>query len=196
MKDSPGPVIQSPGELFALRYLRDIRGIGNTPSRSLLKDTHKPDLVAIAKGKFHFGPLSVSRYLNRTFVQMASLTSGCSAPVRLLVLKRFEFRIMLVEMVGVKFHVGLCMLKILTWIDWNDIRNLALHDLLLVGDFHAVLGAHERAGGAVPLPVSCSDFRNFLEDPEEEQIPTTGSFFTWTATRPNLFYIKARLDRL
>ena len=42
---------------------------------------------------------------------------------------------------------------------WADIFALPTAPLLLIGDFNAALGAHERHSSVLPLRTSCQDFQ-------------------------------------
>ncbi|XP_057812491.1 uncharacterized protein LOC131026578 [Salvia miltiorrhiza] len=66
---------------------------------------------------------------------------------------------------------------------------------LMIGDFNAILGAHERRGRRVPASTPCEDFRAFIDDHDLIQPDTSGPFFTWTDRRRFPAPIESVLDR-
>ena len=64
-----------------------------------------------------------------------------------------------------------------------------------MGDFNAVLGAHEKTGGRPPPTISCDDFLSFTNDADLHHLPTSGSFLTWTNGRRGRNNIQLHLDR-
>lgn len=46
---------------------------------------------------------------------------------------------------------------------WMSLNSDFSYNMLLVGDFNAVLGAHERRSSVLPEPNSCRDFREFID---------------------------------
>lgn len=47
------------------------------------------------------------------------------------------------------------------WIDFPKLEHDYPGAWLFIGDFNAVLGAHEKIGGCLPLKASCDDFSNW-----------------------------------
>lgn len=52
-----------------------------------------------------------------------------------------------------------------------------------MGDFNAVLGAHEKLGGPLPGKVSCDDFKQASDDCGLIHLPTDGAKYTWSNGR-------------
>ena len=50
---------------------------------------------------------------------------------------------------------------------------------LLMGDFNAIIGAHENLEGRTPSPTACSDYASMISDNELRDIETKGARFTW-----------------
>ncbi|XP_061999298.1 uncharacterized protein LOC133716631 [Rosa rugosa] len=67
--------------------------------------------------------------------------------------------------------------------------------LLLVGDFNAILGAHEKTGGRLPTRVSCDDFQTMVDVCHLTHIDIKGSPFTWTNGQGVGSHIEMLLDR-
>jgi len=66
---------------------------------------------------------------------------------------------------------------------------------LFIGDFNAVLGAHEKCGRRIPPSLLCEDFLNWTNANLLSHWPTLGSFFTWTNGRFGIENVALRLDR-
>ena len=79
---------------------------------------------------------------------------------------------------------------------WDQLRHLSSSQKpwMIMGDFNAVLGAHEKMGGNLPNTRSCEDFALMIEDCNLEVLNTTGSQFTW-ARKSGSRYVACRLDR-
>ena len=66
---------------------------------------------------------------------------------------------------------------------------------LFVGDFNAVLGAHEKRGCNPPMCASCLDFAHSTNANLLTHLPTSGPLYTWHNGRFGTEYIALRLDR-
>ncbi|XP_057770983.1 uncharacterized protein LOC130990768 [Salvia miltiorrhiza] len=78
---------------------------------------------------------------------------------------------------------------------WRDAGPFMVGACLMIGDFNAVLGAHERRGRRTPASRPCSEFCSFIEDHDLIQSDSSGPFFTWTDRRRFPFPIESVLDR-
>lgn len=78
---------------------------------------------------------------------------------------------------------------------WSELLNFQQGPLLLLGDFNAVLGVHERSISNPPNTISCQKFADFISSVNLSDIPTFGNFFTWSNRRFASGYIEAWLDR-
>ena len=65
---------------------------------------------------------------------------------------------------------------------------------MTMGDFNAVLGAHDKMGGNLCNTRSCEYFALMIDDCNLEVLNTTGSQFTW-ARKSSTRYVACRLDR-
>ncbi|XP_062011846.1 uncharacterized protein LOC133728442 [Rosa rugosa] len=81
------------------------------------------------------------------------------------------------------------------WSEIEQINTSFSGPLLLVGDFNAILGAHEKTGGRMPTRVSCDDFQHMVDVCHLTQIDLKGSLFTWTNGRGVGSHIEMLLDR-
>lgn len=64
-----------------------------------------------------------------------------------------------------------------------------------IGDFNAILGAHEKRGGRLPPIASCEEFRAWSDSCNLTHISTRGAAFTWFNMRGFNDHIELRLDR-
>ena len=81
------------------------------------------------------------------------------------------------------------------WSAIEQIKTSFSGPLLLVGDFNAILGAHEKTGGRLPTRVSCDDFQHMVDVCHLTEIDLKGSPFTWTNGRGVGSHIEMLLDR-
>ncbi|KAL6224666.1 hypothetical protein ACLB2K_003521 [Fragaria x ananassa] len=81
------------------------------------------------------------------------------------------------------------------WSEIELINSSFTGPLLLVGDFNAILGAHEKSGGRLPTRVSCHEFQHMVDVCHLTQIDLKGSPFTWTNGRGVGSHIEMLLDR-
>lgn len=81
------------------------------------------------------------------------------------------------------------------WADLTYIQGRYQGPWLFIGDFNAVLGAHEKRGRRPPPPLSCSDFLQWSNANLLIHLPTMGPFLTWLNGRLGADSIALRLDR-
>ncbi|KAL8508328.1 hypothetical protein ACS0TY_018794 [Phlomoides rotata] len=79
---------------------------------------------------------------------------------------------------------------------WQYIGDLHCNNLCLIGDFNAVLRAHERHSSHAPNGVSYADFRGFIERELLFEVEAVGAAFTWASRRSSLGLIASKLDRV
>ncbi|KAL8522424.1 hypothetical protein ACS0TY_012536 [Phlomoides rotata] len=79
---------------------------------------------------------------------------------------------------------------------WQFISGLHCTNLCLIGDFNAVLGAHERISSCAPNNISCAEFRSFIEQELLFEVEVAGSAFTWASRRSTFGLIASKLDRV
>ena len=80
---------------------------------------------------------------------------------------------------------------------WHDITSLSTNfssSWCVLGDFNAVLGAHEKTGRA-PALGPCTDFRSFIDDCLFSEVISHGAKFTWTNWRHGNARVDSKLDR-
>lgn len=81
---------------------------------------------------------------------------------------------------------------------WQELYDFSSYSQpwILVGDFNAITGAHERIGGNLPPNTSCTEFSTMIDDCNLSHLDTEGNFLTWANNRAsNYNYMEQRLDR-
>ncbi|KAL6175680.1 hypothetical protein ACLB2K_052319 [Fragaria x ananassa] len=82
------------------------------------------------------------------------------------------------------------------WLDIEDIKcRFVSGPWIVVGDFNAVLGAHEKKGGAPVSRLSCEEFQAMSDICELIHVDTKGAQFTWARRRGVRGNVELRLDR-
>lgn len=66
----------------------------------------------------------------------------------------------------------------------------------MIGDYNALLGAHEHRDRGIPNQLSCGDFRDWTDECNLIHLTTKGAFFTWSNGRKGVALTERRLDRV
>lgn len=81
---------------------------------------------------------------------------------------------------------------------WLELSNLLQNNVgpwLFVGDFDAIIGAHEMRGRGLPSKLSCEEFVAWTDACKLTHLETQGVQFTWSNRRRSTVLIEKRLDR-
>lgn len=78
---------------------------------------------------------------------------------------------------------------------WIDILALSPGATLVLGDFNAVKGAHERRSPVLPNASACREFIQFIDDAGFIEPTSTGTKFTWSSRRFFPHHTESCLDR-
>ncbi|KAK2352799.1 hypothetical protein QL285_090510 [Trifolium repens] len=81
------------------------------------------------------------------------------------------------------------------WSSLNELQNQHNLPWCFIGDFNAILGAHEHRGRVVPARLPMEEFQNWTDDFNLIHLPTTGAEFTWVNGRRGARFAERRLDR-
>ena len=81
------------------------------------------------------------------------------------------------------------------WADLTHLQGCFQGPWLFIGDFNAVMGAHEKRGRWPPSTVSCLDFGSWSNANLLTHLPTSGPLLTWTNGRFGTVNVALRLDR-
>lgn len=79
---------------------------------------------------------------------------------------------------------------------WDSLRSLATWNgpWLVIGDFNAIMGTHEKLGRIPPSAQSCEDFSLMIQDCNLITLNAIGSAYTW-ARKIGPRFTACRLDR-
>ena len=190
----------------------NIRGICNSETRTALKNlysTHKPMLIFIAEPKIDFvnipvwywPTIGVTKYcINNRGSLLPNLWALWGNDVIAMVIFVFDqcidleiscyqSTVYIAAVYASTYYIGRRQL----WADLTHLEGCFQGSWLFLGDFNAVLGAHEKRGRRPPPSLSCEDFLNWTNANILNHLPTLGSFFTWTNGRFGTENIALRL---
>ncbi|XP_057803482.1 uncharacterized protein LOC131018790 [Salvia miltiorrhiza] len=98
----------------------------------------------------------------------------------------FDFRVAIVH--GASTHTERRSL-------WADLINFTADSMVILGDFNAVKGAHERISSCMPSQTSCREFCDFIDDTGFIESATSGLRFTWSGRCFIPQHVESFLDR-
>lgn len=81
---------------------------------------------------------------------------------------------------------------------WLELYNLLQSNpgpWLFVGDFNAIIGAHEMRGRGLPSRLSCEEFSAWSNTCKLTHLETSGAQFTWSTRRKSSAHTEKRLDK-
>lgn len=192
----------------------NIRGIANLDSKLELSNicrSHKPDFLCISEPMVQFDVISAIFWssLNMQLVavnnkpNMPSIWLFCSKDISPPCIISST-----VQQITLSFSMDHCNCAIsfvyasTSYIKrrdlWKEIRdiNSSISDAwMLIGDFNAVLGAHEKNGGCPPPRIYCSEFQDMSDNCNLIHLNTIGSYYTWSNGWRSRGRIELRLDR-
>ena len=193
----------------------NICGIGNDDSRTELSNIyrlHHPDLVCIAEPMVTFNSISAAYWdsLNLsalTFNSRGTLapnlwlltSSACADPLVISisdqqVTVRCTFDHIPSQFTFVYASTSPIKRRDL-WADFISLRPQTQVPWMAIGDFNAILGAHEQMGGGRPSQASCAEFSNMSDTCNFTHLNTSGAAFTWSNGWRSRGRTERRLDR-
>jgi hypothetical protein len=190
------------------------RGLGNLDTRLVLKNLcqkHKPDLLFISKPNISFTnfPTQFWRQLglksfcfNLRSTNIPNLWGFCNENIDPIILsisdQHVSFSLMIDHKMchvsavyGSTSHVGRRKL----WMELNSLQQRYNGPWCFIGDFNAILGAHEKAGRHLPNKTSCDEFRGWSDLNNLIHLDIIGNQFTWSNGRRGNANTYERLDR-
>jgi hypothetical protein len=81
------------------------------------------------------------------------------------------------------------------WANLTRLQNSLIGPWIFLGDFNAVLGAHEKRGRRLPPSLSCNDFMSLTNANLLLHLNTNRVQYTWNNGRLDTNYVFLRLDR-
>jgi exonuclease III len=192
----------------------NVRGFGNSDSRVALKNyyfTHKPDIIFLAEPMilyeqvplWYWRSLSIDKFcVNVRLPHQPNLwglwgNSLTMVPLfisdQCLAFEISDFNSK-VYVAAVYANTSYLVRRRL-WADLTMLQDRYVGPWLFVGDFNAVLGAHEKRGKRLPPKLSCDDFLLWTNANQLLHLNTVGVRFTWGNGRAGTEYVSLRLDR-
>ena len=186
----------------------NIRGIGNPSSQMEFSNfcrIHKPDLICIAEPMVDF-----SSWLSLNLTLVAVNDRGSSLPnILVLCNNLLDPRVICNSSQQISVQIELdnvtCLLTFVYAFTnpytrrqlWQTLSDLSLNcgPWMVIGDFHSVLGSHEKKGGCPPLQLACSDFKQMSDFCNLIHLHTIGAHYTWSNGWRTRGHIELRLDR-
>jgi len=192
----------------------NIRGIANSPSRLALQNlilSHKPDIIFVSEPwiSYHNFPHS---WFHRLGFKIFSFNSRENLPPNLWCIcasnlnptfldhddQQVSFKLNLnnVDFYFSAIYASTSNIKRkLLWQKHTHLQSLHDAPWCFIGDFNAILGAHEHLGSLNPARPPMLDFQLWTDQNNLIHIPTRGAFFTWDNGRDGRRHIKRRLDK-
>jgi hypothetical protein len=81
------------------------------------------------------------------------------------------------------------------WNSLNVLQSQHVMPWIFIGDFNAIVGAHEHRGRFTPARTPMEDFQSWSDGFDLLHLPTRGADFTWANGRRGNRYTEKRLDR-
>lgn len=192
----------------------NIRGIGNSESQIALADfyrNYKPVLLFDAEPmvqyssipSWYWNNINVNNFcLNKRNPLMPNLWALWRTDVSLVVnfvssqciVLEGVFNNVTVYIAGVYASTSYLQRRQL-WADLTMLQTQYTAPWLFVGDFNAILRAHEKQGTRLPPSISCMDFMTWTNANLLLHLETVGVNFTWCNGRLNNGIVSQRLDR-
>lgn len=192
-------------------------GIANSPTQDILKKfvrDHHPDIICISEPFVSLDSIPSQFWTSMNLVAVCTNDRGAALPnlwvfckLSLLhsvaVISRTDQQVS----IGVVLDSVHCVLTSVyartsmegrrqLWIDIASIKeNFVSGPWLVFGDFNAILGAHEKKGGAPVCRRSCEEFQAMTDICELVHVDTKGAEFTWVRRRGGRGNVEVRLDR-
>jgi len=191
-----------------------IRGIGNNDSRIAFRDmchSNTPSLVFIAEPmviydsipNWFWNNIRVTKYcLNKREPLTPNLWAVWGPEVDFTVIFASSQCLVLEHVYkGTKTYIARVyastsyILRRQLWADLTMLQTTYVAPWIFVGDFNAVLGAHEKRGRSLPPSLSCNDFLSWSNANLLFHLNTNGVQYTWNNGRLDTDSVFLRLDR-
>lgn len=195
----------------------NLRGIANVPTQDILKKfvrDHHPDVLCISEPFVSLDSIPSQFWTSMNLVAVCTNDRGAALPNlwvfcspsllhNVTIISRTDKQVS----IGVVFDSVHCVLisvyastsmegRRRLWIDIASIKeNFVSGPWLVFGDFNAILGAHEKKGGAPVCRRSCEEFQAMSDICELVHVDTKGAEFTWVCRRGVRGNVEVKLDR-
>ena len=192
----------------------NIRGIANTPSRLALKRLiilNNPDFIFIAEPWISYDRFPQTWFLRLGFKLFACNTRQnnlpnlwclCVSNLNPTIVASSDQHVSLTytsnsSMFGISVvYASTCYLhRRMLWNDLISCHNRFSIPWCTLGDFNAIIGAHEHKGATPPAQLPMTEFLNWSNNDNFIHLPTRGMHYTWANGRQGRRYTERRLDR-
>ncbi|XP_062028531.1 uncharacterized protein LOC133744441 [Rosa rugosa] len=195
----------------------NLRGIANDPTQDVLKKfvrDHNPDVLCISEPFVSLDSLPLNFWSSLNLVIVGTNDRGSALPNLWVLCKpSLLHAVTIVSRTDQQISIAVvldsvnCVLSPVyarTSIEgrrrlWTDLAyikdNFVSGPWLVFGDFNAILGAHEKKGGAPVCRRSCEEFQAMSDVCELIHVDTHGAEFTWVRRRGLRGNVEERLDR-
>lgn len=192
----------------------NIRGLANTPSRLALKrliTVHKPDLIFVAEPWMNYDVFP-SSWLHRLGFKifafndrrnlLPNLWCICALDINPIV-HDYDDQQVTCSIIVNRIEVFVTAIYASTdylrrrqlWQKLSFLQSQHSVPWSFIGDFNAIMGAHENSGNIPPARQPIRDFQNFTNAHDLIHLPTRGVTYTWDNRRLGRRHTKRRLDR-
>lgn len=192
----------------------NVRGIANLDTRRVLKKLcclHKPDFLIISEPWTSFDRIQ-PRFWNNLHLKPFAVNNRDSLAPNMWCFCREQFSPVLISSTNQQVAFSISWEGKVSFISavyastnyqthrmlWNelaDLQDINLGPWCFMGDFNAILGAHEVRGSNLPSKLSCDDFQAWTDTCSLIHLPTRGAEFTWNNGRRLGAHTEKRLDR-
>ncbi|KAK9933837.1 hypothetical protein M0R45_021012 [Rubus argutus] len=195
----------------------NLRGIANAPTQNALKKfvrVHSPEVLCISEPFVALDSIPSSFWSSFNMVVVGTNDRGGLLPNLWVLCKTSIFQSVIILSVTdqqVTFQILMdstpCVLTAVyakttivgrrnLWLDIAFVKSsFVTGPWIVFGDFNAVLGAHEKKGGAHLCRQSCEEFQTMSDTCELAHVATKGAQFTWARRRGVRGNVELRLDR-
>lgn len=81
------------------------------------------------------------------------------------------------------------------WLELATLQQSHLGPWCFIGDFNAILGAHDKRRGRLPLAAACEEFQAWSDSCNLTHVLTYGASFTWSNMISLSYHTKLILDK-
>jgi hypothetical protein len=189
--------------------------MANSPSRLALKNlinTYNPDIICIAEPWMDFTDLP-RRWLSKLNLKLFAMNTRPNLLPNLWCICKLQLDPVLLA--SDSQHVTFSILdndktiaisaiyantsylvRRQLWNSLNILQNQHALPWSFIGDFNAIIGAHEHRGRFIPARLSMDEFQSWSDAFNLIHMPTRGAEFTWANGRRGNRYTERRLDRV
>ena len=192
----------------------NIRGLANNPSKNILKRliiSNKPDIILLAEPWLSFDKFPPNWFHRLGYKMFAFNTKQNNIPTLWCICSlsmdpsvidssdqqvSFSFSINNLRFGVSAIYASTCYRhRRQLWCELSSIEKSIRIPWCSIGDFNAIVGAHEYRGFSTPARTPMIEFLNWSDSENLVHLPTRGVQFIWSNRRSGRRLIEKRLDR-